>query len=258
MKGIIELSVWQVAFAYIFVLILLLIVRIRKVRREKIIVIASIRMTLQLVLVGYVLEYIFQNPSPWITAGIIMLMEAFAIYTVYQKFKGRLSGPLKKIIAFSLSLGTLLCLGYFLFVVIRIFPWYSPQYFIPIAGMLIGNSMTGVTLGVKMLLDGMSAEKHLIEEALILGATPQKASANMINSAFDAAIMPTINSMLGMGIVILPGMMTGQILSGTSPTTAIAYQIAIMLGILGAVALTVIMLLQFGYRTFFNRDAQLI
>jgi putative ABC transport system permease protein len=215
-------------------------------------------MTLQLILVGYVLEYVFQNPSPWITAGIILLMEAFAIYTVYGKFKGRLSLSLKKIIALSMSAGTLLCLGYFLFIVIRISPWYSPQYFIPIAGMLIGNSMTGVTLGLKMLLEGMSVEKHLIEEALILGATPQKASAKMINSAFDAAIMPTINSMLGMGIIFLPGMMTGQILSGTSPTTAIAYQIAIMLGILGAVALTVIMLLQLGYRTFFNREAQLI
>jgi putative ABC transport system permease protein len=69
--------------------------------------------------------------------------------------------------------------------------------------------------------------------------------------------MPTINSMIGMGIVFLPGMMTGQILSGTAPTTAIAYQIAIMLGILGAVGITVIIMLQMGYRTFFNEQAQL-
>jgi putative ABC transport system permease protein len=103
----------------------------------------------------------------------------------------------------------------------------------------------------------MTAQRALVEEALILGATPQEASKNIINNTFDAAILPTINSMVGMGIVFLPGMMTGQILSGTAPTTAIAYQIAIMLGILGAVALSVMIMLQLGYRTFFNKEAQL-
>jgi putative ABC transport system permease protein len=79
-----------------------------------------------------------------------------------------------------------------------------------------------------------------------------------VDSAFDSAILPTINSMVGMGIVFLPGMMTGQILSGISPVTAIEYQIAIMLGILGSVAFTVILFLQLGYKTFFNKKAQLI
>jgi len=184
-------------------------------------------------------------------------MEFFAINTIYKKFKSKLSNPLKRVIALSISIGTLTCLLYFLLIVIRIAPWYEPQYFVPIAGMLIGNSMTGISLGVQSLLEGMTTQKNLVEEALILGATPQSATRNIINHAFDAAIMPTINSMVGMGIVFLPGMMTGQILSGTSPTTAIAYQIAIMLGILGAVSLTVIVMLQLGYRTFFNEEIQL-
>lgn len=257
MTGIIDLTIWQVAFAYLFVLIVLAIVRIRGINREKEIIISSVRMTLQLILTGYVLVYVFNNPSPFITGGIILLMETFAVYTVFKKFKGRLSNPLKEVIAFSMSIGTLSCLLYFLFVVVRISPWYDPQYFVPISGMLIGNSMTGISLGVKSLLEGMTTQKALIEEALILGATPQAATRSIINSTYDAAIMPTINSMVGMGIVFLPGMMTGQILSGTSPTTAIAYQIAIMLGILGAVALTVIIMLQLGYRTFFNEEEQL-
>lgn len=84
------------------------------------------------------------------------------------------------------------------------------------------------------------------------------ATRDIINSTFDGAIMPTINSMLGMGIVFLPGMMTGQILSGIAPTTAIAYQIAIMLGILGSVSLSVILMLILGYRTFFNEQDQLV
>lgn len=79
----------------------------------------------------------------------------------------------------------------------------------------------------------------------------------MINNAFDSAILPTINNMVGMGIVFLPGMMTGVILSGASPLSAIKYQIAIMLGITGSVSISVIMFLYFGYKTFFNKSAQL-
>lgn len=214
-------------------------------------------MTLQLILTGYILVYVFHYPNPLLTGAIILIMEAFSIYTIFKKFKGNLSNPLKKVIGFSMSIGTISCLLYFLLIVIRITPWYNPQYFVPIAGMFIGNSMTGISLGVKSLLEGMTTQKALVEEALILGATPQVATKTIINSTFDSAIMPTIQSMVGMGIVFLPGMMTGQILSGTTPTTAISYQIAIMLGILGSVALTVILFLQMGYRTFFNQEDQL-
>jgi len=189
---------------------------------------------------------------------IVVLMQAFAVYTVFRTFKGQLNKPLKKVIAFSMSGGTLACILYFLFVVIQISPWYDPQYFVPITGMIIGNSMTGISLGVKSLLEGMNHRRAEVEEALVLGATPSDASKGIVNSAFDAAILPTINSMVGMGIVFLPGMMTGQILSGVLPTTAIAYQIAIMLGIFGAVALTVILMLQLGYHTFYNKDEQLL
>jgi putative ABC transport system permease protein len=257
MNDIIDLGILQVALAYIFVLIVLAVVRIRGIRREKEIFLSSVRMTIQLVLVGYILVYVFENPSPYITGAIIVLMEAFAIYTVLRKFRNDLTASLSTVIAFSMCFGTLTCILYFLLVVVRISPWYEPQYFVPIAGMLIGNSMTGISLGVKSLIEGMTTRKHLVEEALILGATPKAASRDIINTSFDTAIMPTINSMIGMGIVFLPGMMTGQILSGTAPTTAIAYQIAIMFGILGAVALTIITMLQLGYKTFFNMEDQL-
>lgn len=257
MKGIINLTIVQVALAYVFVIIVLIIVRARGIKREKEIIISSVRMTLQLILVGYLLVYIFNNPNAFITIGIIILMETFAIYTIFRKYNKQLSKALKQVIAVSMAVGTLTCLVYFLLVVVRITPWYEPQYFIPIAGMIVGNSMTGISLGVKSLVEGMTVQRATVEEALILGATPQDASRSIINNTFDAAILPTINSMVGMGIVFLPGMMTGQILSGTDPTTAIAYQIAIMLGILGAVALTVFIMLHWGYRTFFNKEHQL-
>ncbi len=258
MNGIIDLSVAQLMLAYVFVVFVLFIVRMKGIKREKEILLSSVRMTLQLMFTGYLLLYIFSNPSPQLTIAIIAVMESFAVYTVFRKFKGRLSVGLKRVIAVSMGVGTISCIVYFLLVVVRIYPWYDPQYFIPIAGMMIGNSMTGISIGVNSLVEGMTVKRAIVEEALILGASPQEASRNIVNGAFDAAILPTINSMLGMGIVFLPGMMTGQILSGTIPTTAITYQIAIMLGILGSVSSTVLIMLQFGYRTFFNRESQLV
>lgn len=258
MDNVIDLQIWQMAAAYIFIVILLFIVKIRGISREKEILISTIRMTIQLILTGYILVYLFNNIHPFYTILVVALMEIFAIYNILKRTKVKLTQSLKKIITFSMLLGTLFSLIYFLLVVIRISPWYNPRYFIPIAGMLIGNSMTGISLGVSRLVDGMHARKHLVESALMLGAAPKMAAKQIVDSAFDAAILPTINSMVGMGIVFLPGMMTGQILSGTSPVTAIEYQIAIMLGIVGSVSLTVILFVHLGYKTFFNSENQLI
>ncbi len=188
MKGIIDLTVVQVALAYVFVIIVLIIVRARGIKREKEIIISSIKMTLQLILVGYLLSYIFDDPHALITIGIIIILEVFAVYTIFKRFKGQLSEALKRVIAVSMVVGTLSCLAYFLLVVVRISPWYDPQYFIPIAGMFVGNSMTGISLGVKSLVEGMSVQRAVVEEALVLGATPQDASSSIINSAFDASI----------------------------------------------------------------------
>lgn len=258
MNGAVNLNIWQLVAVYVFVIILILIVRMRGIAREKQILLSTVRMTVQLVLVGYLLVYLFDNINPFFTIGVVIIMEVFAVYNIFKRTKYRLSKRLKRAVAISMTIGTLSCLFYFLLVVLRVNPWYNPRYFIPIAGMIIGNSMTGVSVGVNQLVDGMQTKKHLVESALMLGASPKIAAKDIVNSAFDSAILPTINSMLGMGIVFLPGMMTGQILSGTSPLTAIEYQIAIMLSILGSVALTVVIFVQLGYKSFFNSEDQLI
>ncbi|MDK2821897.1 MAG: UDP-glucose/iron transport system permease protein [Clostridia bacterium] len=257
MDNVIDLQIWQMAAAYIFVVVLLFIVRIKGIPREKEILISTLRMTLQLILTGYILVYIFNNSHPLYTILVIGIMEVFAVYNIFKRVKVKLTQKIKEVIAFSMVTGTILSLFYFILVVINLSPWYEPRYFIPIAGMIIGNSMTGISLGVKKLVDGINEQKHLIEAALMLGATPKMAAKPIVDNAFDSAILPTINSMVGMGIVFLPGMMTGQVLSGVSPVIAIKYQIVIMLGVLGSVALTVILFVQLGYKTFFNEEHQL-
>ena len=258
MKGMIELQLWQAAAAYLFVLVVLLIVRWKRIPREKAIVVSAVRMTLQLIIMGYVLVYIFENPSPWFSLAVLAAMVSFAVYNITKRAKEHLTPKLKTAVAVSMTLGTLACLFYFLLVVVGLSPWYDPQYLIPLAGMLVGNSMTAVALGINNLLDAVRSRRALITDALMLGATPKRAMKPILNSAFDAALLPTVNSMLGIGIVFLPGLMTGQILSGISPFTAIEYQIAIMLGIMGSVTLSVTIFLQLAYKSFFNEDAQLV
>ncbi|TYS15756.1 iron export ABC transporter permease subunit FetB [Rossellomorea vietnamensis] len=257
-EGLIDIELTRLIAAYIFVLVLILIVKVRKISREKQIAIATMRMTIQLILAGYILTYIFDNPHPLLTIMIIMIMEIFAIRNVFKQVREKLSKQMKSIITVSMLSGSLASLLYFNLIVIHFSPWYDPRYFIPIAGMIIGNSMTGITLGVKTLIQGFSASRARIEGALMLGAEPREAAKPYVDNAFDSAVLPTINNMLGMGIVFLPGMMTGQILSGVSPLLAIEYQIAILLGILGSVSLTVIIFILLGYRTFFTKDSRLL
>ena len=131
----------------------------------------------------------------------------------------------------------------------------APLYHI--AGMIMGNTMTGVTLALKSFSDSLKSQRAKIDSLLNLGATPQKILLPYVNNALETALLPTLNSMVGMGIVSLPRMMTGQILSGTLPMTAIMYQIAIMIVICTTVCLSSFSSLHFGYQTLINSRNQI-
>ena len=256
-SGILELSLTQLSIAYIFILFLLWIFRKRKIPREKQIFIASLRMTLQLTAMGYVLMLVFENPSWWLTGLMILIMMLFSIHNAIARVKGSISPELRRIVALSMFGGALSTSAFFVIVVLQAVPWFHPQYFIPVSGMIVGNCMTGVALGANKLCSDMEEKRVMLENSLMLGATPAQAAREIINDAFDSAILPTMNNMLTMGIVNLPGMMTGQILAGVFPLTAIKYQIAVMLAILGGTALTTILFVLLGYKTFFTRDCRL-
>ncbi len=257
LDGALEISWIRLAIGYLFVLLVLATARRWKIGRTGEILIATVRMTVQLIAVGYVLEFIFARPNVWITLLAFAVMETFAIRNIFARVKLTTPPALRRVIVMSMLCGTVGVVFVFLLVIIGIDPWYAPRYFIPIGGMVIGNSMTGIALGYERLATGIQQNAERVEAALMLGATPAAAAHHYARDAFSAAIMPTINAMVGMGIVFLPGMMTGQILSGSAPTLAIRYQIAIMLGILGSVTLTVFLMTEFGYRTFFTSDCRL-
>ena len=181
-------------------------------------------------------------------------MIIFSIRRVLSKNK-EINKNFKIAVSLSLALSGLFVLIYFVYIVVGE-SILNPQYTIPIAGMIIGNAMTGVTLALKTFTENIKSQRPKIEALLNLGATPKKILLPYVNNAIETALLPTLNSMLGMGIVSLPGMMTGQILSGTLPTTAIMYQIAIMIAICTTVCLTVFCSLNFGYKTLYNKRNQ--
>ncbi len=240
--------------SYLLLVVILLIMKKQKIRRTGLLVLASLRMTIQLILVGFVLQYLFTNPHPLLTTAFVALMLTFAVWQIL-KTRSDLNRRFRRAITFSMVFSGLLVILYFLLAVVRE-DIFNPRYTIPLAGMIIGNAMTGITLGIRSFLETLKDQKGRIETLTNLGIDFRDILKPMINGALETALMPTLNSMLGMGIVFLPGMMTGQILSGTVPVTAIVYQITIMMAITASVCLTVFLALTLGSRSLYNEDQQ--
>ncbi len=254
MNDAVQINIFNFALIYLLLIIVLGIIRISKISQTKLLLVASVRMTAQLTLAGYVLMYILQNPSPFFVCAYVITMSVFANHRILFVNKG-LNNKFKIIIAGSISLSSIVIITFFIAVVIKE-SIFNPQYTIPISGMIIGNAMTGITLGVRTFMAKIKDSKLQIEVLLNQGAKPKNILKPFVNTSVETALLPTINSMLGMGIVSLPGMMTGQILSGEAPTTAILYQISINICLAAVVSLSVFLALNLGYKTLYNKENQ--
>ena len=256
MSGIVELQLYQFSLIYLLLIVVILIMKRCGIRQTRFLVMASVKMTVQLILAGLILTYLFQNPHPILVIAYLAAMVGFAIHRVLSQ-NADLNRRFQGIIALSIGASGVLVLLFFICVVVgeRIF---NPQYTIPIAGMLVGNTMTGVSLGIKTFRESLEGQKEKISALLCFGAAPRDILVPLVRQALETAMIPTLNSMVGMGIVSLPGMMTGQILSGTLPTTAIFYQIAVMIAICTVVTAASFGSLYFGYRTLYDSKTQIL
>lgn len=250
--SIINMTIGQFSLIYFLLIILLMIMKRSKVDKTKLLIVASFRMTVQLVLVGFVLSYVFENKHPVFTYLFLISMIGFSIHRVLS-LQSQLNKKFKIIIGLSIAISGLSVLFFFVAIVVRV-PIFDPQYTIPLAGMIVGNAMTGLNLGLGNFINSLNKEKSKLYALTAIGIEPDKILLPFVRQAFETALLPTINSMLGMGIIFLPGMMTGQILSGTLPTTAIMYQIAIMIAICTSVCLTVFLSLNLGYKTLYDKN----
>ena len=206
-----KITVLDLAVGFIPVLITLIIIFYWS-HNFKASLVAIVRMLIQLLLIGYALNFIFYNDSQWTILLVLIFMLVMASWISLNAL------PVAKKPLLIYSIGAILCGGglNLAFVsqgVLHADPWYQPQVMIPIAGMIFSNSMNAISLAGERLFSefGHNTDYH---------------SAR--NTAFQAAMIPVINSLLAVGLVSLPGMMTGQILAGTEPLVAARYQIIVM------------------------------
>lgn len=183
---------------------------------------AVARMLVQLLLIGYLLAYLFRSDSAWLIFLVLLIMVTASAWISLSSIKIKPPGLYGYALA-AIALGGGLSLALVTQPVLRLDPWYWPQYMIPLAGMVFANSMNSVSL---------AAERFYAERA----READYLSAR--NAAFHASMIPVINSLFAVGLVSLPGMMTGQILSGVSPLIAVRYQIMVMCMIFGSSAIT--------------------
>jgi putative ABC transport system permease protein len=200
--------------------------------------VAALRMVVQLVLVGYVLTLLFALVSLWLTALAALVMVLFAGHEVAARQHRPLAG------GWTYGLGTgcmLMAAGtvtaFALLTQLRPEPWYHPRYALPLLGMVLGNTMTGISLGLDVLSNGLVQQRAGVEARLALGATRRDALLPVMRTALRSGFMPIVNAMAATGVVALPGMMTGQILAGAAPVEAVKYQILVMFLISGGTGL---------------------
>ncbi|MEC9367979.1 MAG: iron export ABC transporter permease subunit FetB [Pseudomonadota bacterium] len=201
---------------------------------------ATLRMSVQLGAIGFVLKFIFAQTSPLWTLALALVMIAVAGREAVARQESRFKGWW----TYGLGTGTLLFVGtvgtvFAAYALIGPDPWYAPRYVIPILGMVLGNTLTGISLGMDTLTASARRERTAIEARIAQGAPRFEALSDILRRALRTGLMPIINAMAASGIVSLPGMMTGQILSGIDPVEAAKYQLMIMFLIAGATGLGV-------------------
>lgn len=204
------------------------------------IVLAAVRMVAQLALLGLVLEALFSAVSLLWTALAALVMVIFAGREAAARQARKFTGLWSYGIGTgAILMGASLITVFALTTQLRPEPWYDPRYALPILGMILGNTMTGISLGLDTLTTTARRERAAIEAQLALGRDKWQAFTPTLREAMRSGLIPIINAMAATGLVSIPGMMTGQILAGAAPRDAIKYQLLVMFLIAGATGIGV-------------------
>lgn len=234
---VLPLDVLDLAIAALLVVIdgaLSLAMRLGMERR---LIVAAVRMIVQLTLMALVLQALFAVADPWLTALAAAVMIAFAGREVAARQDRRLTGWWAYGVGTgSIFVATVLVTVFALTTAVRPDPWYDPRYALPLLGMIMGNTMNGVSLGLSTLSTLAAKDAAGIEARLALGETRWQALRHVTRTALRTGLISIVNAMSAAGLVFIPGMMTGQILAGADPVLAARYQILIMFLIAGGTA----------------------
>lgn len=256
--GVIELSALDLGLSAMIIVALAVTSLVLSLGLEKKIVLYSARMTAQLLLIGLVLRYLFGNASGFLVCLMSLIMLAAAGREVQARQKRKVQGWSGYFIATSSMFVSSFSIALIaLVLIIQVKPWYTPQYAVPILGMLLGNTMTGVALAIDLLVSQLYEKQNIVEQRLMMGQSWKDASSDISRDAMRNGMMPIINSMAAAGLVSLPGMMTGQILGGSPPVEAVKYQILIMFLISAGTGFGVITAIRLTARRLFDKRHRL-
>ncbi|MEM1030314.1 MAG: iron export ABC transporter permease subunit FetB [Myxococcota bacterium] len=217
---------------------------------------AGVRTVVQLGVVGYLLRWVFAVDHPALVLALAALMTVAAARAAVRRPRRRYRGAFGDAFVALLTTG-LVTTAVVTQLVVGVEPWYAPRYVIPLLGMVFGNTLTGVSLCTDHLLSALDEDRATVELALSLGATAEEASRDAVREALRRGLIPIVNAMSVAGVVALPGMMTGQILAGTPPLTAVAYQVVVMFMIAGGTAVGSMIAAVLVRRRLFNARHQL-
>lgn len=255
--GIIDIGYTELCFGLFFILMAGIASFVHALKLERDLFIGTLRTFAQLFLLGYILKIIFDIDRMPLVLLVFLFMIFFAAWTIY----GRIN---EKEISFFLPTFFSMTISFFFVtamvttVIVGVKPWWKPQYFIPIGGMVIGNSMNAIAISLERLLGDLRSKRKEIEMKLCHGADYKEASRDVLRDAMRAGMIPSINSMMAVGVVFIPGMMTGQILAGANPVEAIKYQIVVMVMIVGATTMGTLSVVLIVRKLCFGKSHQLI
>ncbi|OCN01548.1 iron export ABC transporter permease subunit FetB [Clostridium sp. W14A] len=248
-----NISFSSLMIASLLVFVSLLFSYFQKLKLEKEILVSVLRAVVQLIAVGYVLQYIFGLESPLFTTLFVLLMTFNASYNAAKRGKGIRNGLLISFVSIGAGAGATLSV-----LVASGAIRYVPNQIIPVGGMIISNAMVALGLCYRQITADFQSRRDEIETKLSLGADILPSSIEIIRDSIRTGMVPTIDSAKTLGIVSLPGMMTGLILAGTSPVQAVRYQIMVTFMLLSTTAVSSFLACYLCYRGFFNDRKQLL
>jgi putative ABC transport system permease protein len=253
-----EIPLWRLAIAALLMVFAIGLSRAAQLGLERDLGLGAFRAAVQLFAIGYGLRLLFTTERASVVLLALTGMWIVAALTSTQRLKhGPGARQLFPYALLAIGLGACIALVPVLLLVIEPRPWFDARFFIPIGGMMLSSAMNVVAQVFELLFASAAKDEATLEQLLALGATPAQALAPHVTAALRAALIPTINGLVSVGLVSLPGMMTGQILSGVAPEQAVRYQIVIMYQLVAVAAGSGYAAAHFARHLLFTRDARL-
>ncbi|RCJ17321.1 iron export ABC transporter permease subunit FetB [Nostoc minutum NIES-26] len=257
MQDLIKLDLVDLAIAVGLMAIAIGLSAWEKLGLEFNLAIATGRTILQLLVLGYVLDFIFALDNPWAVWAILAVMLTITAIVARNRIGQKIPHVLPLVWG-AILVSTTLTVLYTNLLIIQPDRWYEPRYVIPLAAIVLGNAMNAAAIAGERLVSTINAQTIEIETHLSLGATPQQAVSQYRKEAIRAALLPTLNQMMLIGMVAIPAITSGQLLAGVKPLDAVSYEILIVFMVAFANLLTTVLVTKGLCRQFFNSAAQLV